>query len=33
VFDKGNKQTVIGIKEVPVEKGDDYVLVIVVGDK
>lgn len=33
VFDKGSQQTVIAVKEVPMEKGDDYVLVILLGDK
>ncbi|MGY2892013.1 hypothetical protein [Deinococcus sp. UYEF24] len=33
VFEKGGKQTVIGIQEEPVEQGDDYVLVVLIGDK
>ncbi|MGY2892527.1 hypothetical protein [Deinococcus sp. UYEF24] len=33
VFDKGTKQTVIAVKEEPVEQGDDYVLVVLIGDK
>jgi len=33
IFDKGTKQTVIAVKEVPSEKDDDYVLVILLGDK
>jgi len=33
VFDKGTKQTVIAVKEVPKEKGHDYILVIILGDK